>query len=1437
MAVNAEDSAGIVLPVITSKMMTLDGETCGHENWSVSFYEEHSGLFLDEAGEWRSAVVEILSGHVIVGRQADYRESIVLECVPLLASFFSGRREILFCSARADRELFLIETVEDRLAQAGQSAIPGDTVRQDYINLKKYIRRIVSLDAGQFPSVIEKLTERYGLPDLLYDNEFEALYKDSMQTAEILVGALNGYKPSLFERATDYGLHLTANFALLRIHLLKFLAILPSLEYDGKGRDVKRLFLESMRRLVSDSRTAKRRKRIDERKPIPTHILIFSIIASLAASMTPAAIFAFIVRRIVKSFARRFIAGETISDANKSLYNLCATNRDATIDQLGELVVSEKEADIYCRKVIAIINGLAAQIQKGARNGSGILRANVSVKVSALSSDFKPEAPEYSYESAAPRLRQILLAARAEEVFINIDAEQYRCRGLIFGILKRVINETDELRNFGAIGIAVQAYLRDAYPHLIEIMEFARERGVTMPVRLVKGAYWDAETIAASAFNYDAPEFLNKEETDLHFRQLIIVILRNYPHVQLCIASHNLYDHCFADAFRRLHRPRLPMIEHQCLYMTCESLSVSMANSLGWVTRNYVPVGSMLMGMGYLVRRIMENSSMAGVLTMMRSRTEVESYLRPDVIFKATKRRGGIIHDNSITILSSRFTNTAPVRLYVKEQLDSVTRAMHSFKTAPPGEYNTGCRLNGRVQDIYSPSAPEAVVGRIKFASSADVTAAVKTSADANRAGSWARLRPVVRSSMLLKAADTLLLRRCELAALIVYEAGKTVSESIADVDEAIDFLRFYARQEVVFTSTCHNAVPRGVFVVVSPWNFPLAIPCGMAAAALAAGNTVIIKSSKHTPLIVQLLVDILHNSGIPEDVLIHIPGPGDEIGEILTNDQRVSGVVFTGSKDVGIKIARQAGMRMVASPRHDDFRYPVRVITEMGGKNAIIITANAELDETVSSAIYSCFGHAGQKCSAASRILVDERILGRFETRFSEACADIRVGESHGFATSINPVISEDARMRLRQYGYNAIGEALEYGGAVLLDRMDDGFPGHCVGPLVLRIPAELAIERESYAQKELFGPIVHIIPYKGLEEAVSIVNSAEYALTAGVFSQSQDDIDFIVERVEAGNIYVNRGCTGARVGVEPFGGFKLSGTGPKAGHHDYLAAFHVCITDEHEQSRDERKTAHDAGWAAGQPRTDSPSEEPINKIAKRISLPTERTVVRTLMGGMEQIIENFDNIAHNPHISDKANLIAFAKWIESSLETFMTSGCPNISVPGQLSYNSYSMIKTEGVVISGGKLLNKNTLYNFVSALAVGAGITVLASSPQVYGVWKTVCGWFESTGMPLGVVRPVMVDKAAAGKELADSRISFAIIDGDNSFVQDAVHSFAAMHIDDQTYMRSIHLPSDTPSPPHWEEYIKQFIFTRSVAVNTMRHGAPFEIDGENSHETVL
>lgn len=421
----------------------------------------------------------------------------------------------------------------------------------------------------------------------------------------------------------------------------------------------------------------------------------------------------------------------------------------------------------------------------------------------------------------------------------------------------------------------------------------------------------------------------------------------------------------------------------------------------------------------------------------------------------------------------------------------------------------------------------------------------------------------------------------------MVREGRKVWAEALADVDEAVDYLRFYARSAVHWHSILKDRLqPSGVAAVIAPWNFPLAIPCGMTAAALAAGNAVLLKPAEQTPAIGAALSTLLHASGVPPDALVYVPGDG-RVGAALVAHEQVDLIAFTGSWEVGAQIFSTSAQVPTRQLR--------RVIAETGSKNPILVTASADLDTAIEGILRSAFGYAGQKCSACSRVLVDARLAQPLAERLGQAARDLRLGNAEDPATQVNPVITMADAERLRRAAVRAAAEVLAVGGRVVTDASHQSAGADLVGAAIFLLPEGVDLTRVPSANEELFGPIVHLIPYTTREQAIQLANSVPYALTAGIFAQSADDVGFFVRQLDAGNIYINRPITAARVGVEPFGGFKRSGTGPKAGGDAYLLAFVDIIahqpTTVSEMVEGILRVSHDA--MASHPTVDIPGQQ----------------------------------------------------------------------------------------------------------------------------------------------------------------------------------------------------------------------------------------------------
>jgi RHH-type proline utilization regulon transcriptional repressor/proline dehydrogenase/delta 1-pyrroline-5-carboxylate dehydrogenase len=993
---------------------------------------------------------------------------------------------------------------------------------------------------GFGPSVWQQVQTRYGY-ELL--TEGEDLLTHQNKYRHELLQKIHQYQPSIMESLSDKMLVLTTKWAILRVQILKFLALLSSLDHDQEGVVVKERLREMLGGIVVDSQRARELGLTGDRAPLSATLIELIKLSCGVVKYLPPGPLSAALRCVTRFMAKRFIAGENVTECAQGLRELNQSGRGATCDQLGELVVSEAEADHYFLKVMELIEGLP-QIVPAGLNGAQIPHAHVSLKMSALSGRFNPLDFTGTFQSVAPRLKKLLVRAQQLNVFVQVDAEHYRYRDFVLRLLVKTLESDTVLFLSPIVGVVLQSYLTDSVEHFRDILDFAKFRhrgGVAqpLPVRLVKGAYWDQEVIEAQVHAHPAPQFLNKEETDLNFRFLLTQILKEGKYLQLCLASHNLDDHAYGVSVRALHYPQAPVIEHQCLHMTYEALGVGLVK-MGAVVRNYVPVGNLLMGMSYLVRRILENSSQVGFLNRMRTDKDLKVFLSPHAIWDKKVGTDQEVLDpwggrraRNIPV----FFNAPQFRPYLREHVGLMDKFfkvdLQNFQV-PPVTFLKGeetQKIFVGVRDYFNISVQDPL--------------------------GWCHPQKwQERTEALRKAAELMLKERLQLTMLVMVEGKKLFDQALGDVDEAIDFLKFYALQEKTFSQRHPQSWPLGVYAAITPWNFPCAIPVGMVAAPLVAGNGVILKSSELTPAIGDYIVNLLYRSGVPEEILKHAPGTGEEVGATLTGQKDLAGIVFTGSKEVGTMLYKKMVSRVIDHPVLGEKAFNARCITEMGGKNAVIVTNCAEMDETISGVMQSAFGHSGQKCSALSRLIVDEQHRAGLKARLTGAIKDMELGSILDPKTVMGPLISDAETERVRQIGAQLKEKVGNLGGEIWIDRLHET----PAGPMVVEIPYEVALKGHLMSHQEIFGPILHVIFYPAgkLQEAIKLANSSPYALTAGIFSQSQEEIDEFLKGIEAGNIYVNRNCTGARVEQEPFGGFKMSGTGPKAGGDHYLESFH---------------------------------------------------------------------------------------------------------------------------------------------------------------------------------------------------------------------------------------------------------------------------------------
>lgn len=873
----------------------------------------------------------------------------------------------------------------------------------------------------------------------------------------------------------------------------------------------------------------------------------------------------------IRSMGRQFIAGESAEGALSVLRKLRKKGLAFTMDILGEAIVSETEADAYARQYIDLLEVMGRETASWAGLAPGTdgldwgssPKINVSVKASAMYSQMNARAFDHSIGKAKERLRPILRRAMEVGAFVNVDMEHHSLKSLTLALYRSLMEEP-EFKGYPHTGIAIQAYLRESEQDVSNLIDWCRAHNQRITIRLVKGAYWDTEVMTARQNNWPVPVFTYKHDSDANFERVARLVLGNHQHLSLACGSHNIRS--IAAVIETAHEMRVPedRLEFQILYGMAEPIRNALLKD-GLRLRLYAPIGDLVPGMAYLVRRLLENTSNESFLrkSFLESVSHDELLRDPASVAASNRTLPGVSEtgdgDEESAVKHKDemgpFQNIPPFDWTLAEHRYAMSRAIENARADLPLQIplqigGEAVETEDTIQSI-NPNRPEEVVGFVASASAEHAEQAIGAAKAAFT--DWRDTPAAERAGYLFKAAEIARKRRHELCALQILEAGKTWSEADGDVGEAIDFVEYYGREMLrlgtpreIGDAPGEDSLlfyePRGVVSVIAPWNFPLAISMGMVSAALVTGNTVVYKPASDTPVTGWMIYQVFHQAGLKQGALNYLPGPGGEIGDLLVTHQDVSMIAFTGSKEVGLRIIR------LSSEVPQGSQGMKRVVAEMGGKNAIVIDSDADLDEAIPNVLHSAFGYQGQKCSACSRLVVLESVHDKLIERLRAAAESIHLGASEQPWTYMGAVISASAQEKIKSY--------IEVGkqeGTLVLERQPTDTSGFFV-PLTI---FKDILPGHRLAQEEIFGPVLSIIKAKDFDDALQIANGTEYALTGGVFSRSPENIAKARRQFRVGNLYINRGCTGAIVNRHPFGGFKMSGVGSKAGGPDYLLQF----------------------------------------------------------------------------------------------------------------------------------------------------------------------------------------------------------------------------------------------------------------------------------------
>ena len=853
----------------------------------------------------------------------------------------------------------------------------------------------------------------------------------------------------------------------------------------------------------------------------------------------------------MRMMGEQFVTGETIAQALDNAQVHEAQGFRYSYDMLGEAALTQADAQAYRQSYEAAIHAIGkASAGRGVYGGPGI-----SIKLSALH-------PRYSRAQHArvmgelyPTLLSLAVLARHYDIGLNIDAEEADRLELSLDLLEKLCF-APELAGWRGIGFVIQAYQKRCAFVIDYVLDLARRSQHRLMVRLVKGAYWDSEIKRAQLDGLDGyPVYTRKAYTDVSYlacaRKLLAAPDAVYPQ----FATHNA--HTLAAIYQAADPSQWhpEQYEFQCLHGMGEPLYEQVvgavaAGKLGRPCRIYAPVGTHETLLAYLVRRLLENGANTSFVNRMADpsiaiEALIEGPVRTVDQWATAEGQVGLPHPKipaPRALYGTARANAQGLDLSNENQLHSLADVLQSsiYQAWSAAPLLAVPVVGGAVQQVVNPADASDVVGPVQNAAPEDVQAA----AEAAQIGAvqWAETTPSDRAAALERAADAMEHDLPRWLGLLAREAGKTMANGIAEVREAVDFLRYYAAQlRVDWDAQTHR--PLGPVVCISPWNFPLAIFTGQVAAALAAGNVVLAKPAEQTPLIAAEAVRVLWRAGIPRAALQLLPGPGESIGAALVAHPAVQGVMFTGSTEVARILQRTLAGRL------GNEGGPIPLIAETGGQNAMVVDSSALIEQVVQDVLASAFDSAGQRCSALRVLCVQDDIADRLLTMLRGAMAELRVGNPGLLAVDIGPVIDAEARDGIERHisALQAHGCAVSRQARVTDNALVNG---------TFVLPTVIEIADLSVLKREVFGPVLHVVrwPRNGLDALLAQINRTGYGLTMGVHTRIDETIVQVVDQARAGNVYVNRNIVGAVVGVQPFGGEGLSGTGPKAGGPLYL-------------------------------------------------------------------------------------------------------------------------------------------------------------------------------------------------------------------------------------------------------------------------------------------
>lgn len=864
-----------------------------------------------------------------------------------------------------------------------------------------------------------------------------------------------------------------------------------------------------------------------------------------------------IIRKAVdvamRMMGEQFVTGETIDEALKNAERLEEKGFQYSYDMLGEAALTDPDAERYYQDYQNAIHAIGqASTDKDVYNGPGI-----SIKLSALHPRYQRSQMDRVNDELYSKVLNLAVLAKKYNIGLNIDAEETERLEISLELLERLCFEPT-LNDWKGIGFVIQAYQKRCFYVVDYIIDLAKRSQKRLMIRLVKGAYWDSEIKKAQIEGMaDYPVFTRKVHTDLSYIACARKLLAEPDYIYPQFATHNAQTVATIYQLANPERYYAGQYEFQCLHGMGEPLYENVvgdkaAGKLGIPCRIYAPVGNHETLLAYLVRRLLENGANTSFVNRIADKSlKVEDLIENprQTIIKTAQQENvlGAKHPHipypqdlyGTRINSSGLDLANDAELSVLNEV-AASLANTQFQAAAMGTAFSEPDTSNTVH-VINPAQHQDIVGTVYEATTEQAEIALIQAANAQHF--WANLPKNERAACLNKAAELMQQRLLPLMVLLSREAGKTYANAIAEVREAIDFLRYYAGQMSDLPGNVHIQ-PLGTVLCISPWNFPLAIFTGQISAALVAGNTVIAKPAEQTPLIAAQAVKILWEAGIPQDVLQLLPGRGETIGAQLSQDFRIQGIMFTGSTEVAKILQRTVAKRL------NQFSESVTLIAETGGQNAMIVDSSALTEQVVLDVVNSAYDSAGQRCSALRVLCVQEDNLDTVRHMLKGAMQQLRVGNPILLKTDIGPVIDAEAQQNIQKHIDQMRSKGHKVHQLMFNQDASELAQGTFIPPTLIELPNLNDLERE------VFGPVLHLISYKAgqLPQLLDQINSKGYGLTMGLHTRIDETMQTVISKAHVGNLYINRNIVGAVVGVQPFGGEGLSGTGPKAGGPLYI-------------------------------------------------------------------------------------------------------------------------------------------------------------------------------------------------------------------------------------------------------------------------------------------